>query len=62
MMLDESSATISSERFVRVFSGKVPRYFITRHVMPLCAAWDFAVIASSRVFLAMPENTNRNWG
>jgi hypothetical protein len=40
----------------------MPRYFITRHVMPLCAAWDFAVIAGSRVFLAMPENTNRNWG
>lgn len=34
MMLDESSITISSERLVRVFSGKLPRYFITKHVMP----------------------------
>ncbi len=51
MMLDESSIAISSERFVRVFSGKLPRYFITKRVMPLCAVWDLAVIAGSRVFL-----------
>jgi hypothetical protein len=38
MMLDESSIAISSERFVREFSGKLPRYFITEHVMPLSAA------------------------
>jgi hypothetical protein len=55
MMLDESSITISSERFVRVFSGKLPRYFITKHVMPLCTVWEIAVIAGFRVFLAMPE-------
>ncbi len=50
MMLDESSITISSERFVRVFSGKLPRYFITEHVMPLCAVWEIAVIAGFGYF------------